>query len=129
MAHERRPDPLSILTQSMRRMADLRLDDITRGLENFANPSARGMLDSLGRTRDEQIENLAAMLRNSSEDEIAEMGQIFGEAMAKLAEERAVGASPTAGEDRQPVVGPTDRPRRRRGQTAAERRQQRRLAS
>ena len=85
----RQPDPLTLLTQSMRRMADLRLDDITRGLENFANPSARGMLDSLGRTRDEQVENLAAMLRNSSEDEIAEMGQIFGEAMAKLAEERA----------------------------------------
>ncbi len=72
-------------------MADLRLDDITRGLENFANPSARGMLESLGRTREDQIETLAAMLRNSSEADIAEMGQIFGEAMARLAEERAAG--------------------------------------
>jgi hypothetical protein len=93
-------------------MADLRLDDITRGLENFANPSARGMLESMGRTREEQVETLAAMLRNSSEEDVAEMAQIFGEAMAKLAEERTA-----------------DRPRRPRGQTAAERRKQRRLAS
>ena len=91
MRHDRRPDPLDLLTQTMRRMADLRLDDITRGLENFANPSARGMLESLGRTREDQIEALAAMLRNSSEADIAEMGQIFGEAMARLAEERATG--------------------------------------
>ncbi|MGH9008898.1 MAG: hypothetical protein ACRDYF_03520 [Acidimicrobiia bacterium] len=129
MAHDRRPDPLTILTQSMRRMADLRLDDVTRGLENFANPSARGMLESMGRAREEQIETLAGMLRNSSEEDIAEMGQIFGEAMAKLAEERAAGGSPRAGEDRHSVVRPTDRPRRPRGQAAAERRKQRRLAS
>lgn len=91
MSNDRRPDPLALLTQSMRRMADLRLDDITRGLENFANPSARGMLESLGRTREDQIENLAAMLRNSSEADIAEMGEVFGLAMARLAEERAAG--------------------------------------
>jgi len=91
MSNDRRPDPLAFLTQSMRRMADLRLDDITRGLENFANPSARGMLESLGRTREDQIENLAAMLRNSSEADIAEMGEVFGLAMARLAEERAAG--------------------------------------
>ena len=117
MALDRRPDPLTMLTQTMRRMADLRLHDIARGMENFANPSARGMLDSLGRTRDEQVETLAAMFRNSSEDEINEMGMIFGEAMAKLAEERAVGAQPTV------------RPPRRSRQTSAQRRQQRRLAS
>src|SRR5919206_1521529 len=87
----RQTDPLTLLTQSMRRMADLRFDDITRGLQNFANPSARGMLDSMGRTREEQVETLAAMLRNSSEEDMAEMAQIFGEAMAKLAEERATG--------------------------------------
>ena len=96
MSNDRRPDPLALLTQSMRRMADLRLDDITKGLENFANPSARGMLESLGRTREDQIENLAAMLRNSSEADIAEMGQIFGEAMARLAEERAAGPERSA---------------------------------
>ncbi len=121
MRNDRRPDPLALLTQSMRRMADLRLDDITRGLENFANPSARGMLESMGRTREEQVETLAAMLRNSSEEDMAEMAQIFGEAMARLAEERAAGGSP-------PAFGRTDRPGRSRRQTAAERRRQRRLA-
>jgi len=122
------PDPLTLLTRSMRRMADIRLDDITRGLENFANPSARGMLESMGRTREEQVETLAAMLRNSSEDDIAEMGQIFGEAMARLAEERAASRQHPA-ETRRPVPRDTDRPRHPRGQTAAERRRQRRLAS
>jgi len=122
---DRRPlDPLTLLTQSMRRMAELRLDDITRGLENFANPSARGMLDSMGRTRDEQVETLAAMLRNSSEDDMAEMAQIFGEAMAKLAEERAAGVQRSADHDRPATGGP----KRRRGQTAAERRRDRHLA-
>ena len=125
MTHERRPDPLAILIQTMRRMTDLRLDDITRGLENFAIPSARGMLDSMGRTRDEQVENLVAMLRNSSEDDIAEMGEIFGLAMAKLAEERAA-SSP---QDVELGGGPgaTERPKRRRDQTAAEWRRERRL--
>ena len=121
MADDRRPDPLSLLAQTMRRMADLRLDDITRGLENFANPSARGMLESMGRTGDEQVETLSAMLRNSSEEDMAEMAQIFGEAMAKLAEERAAAGSVTAPSDRRPSD------QRRRRPTAAERRQQRRL--
>lgn len=120
----RQPDPLTLLTQSVRRMADLRFEDIARGIENFANPSARGMLESMGRTRDEQVETLAAMLRNSSEEDIAEMGLIFGEAMAKLAEERASGGRAPAAENR----GPTERQQRRRP-TAAERREQRRLAS
>lgn len=127
MADDRRSDPLAILTQSMRKMADLRIEDITRGLENFANPSARGMLESMGRTRDEQVETLAAMLRNSSESDIAEMGQVFGEAMAKLAEERAAGPQGPSGEGER-FVRPTDRPCRAR-QTAAERRQERRRAS
>jgi hypothetical protein len=117
----RQPDPLTVLTKSMRLMADLRLDDITRGLENFTNPSARGMLESMGRTREEQVEALAAMLRNSSEEDMAEMAQVFGEAMARLAEERAAVGSP-------PAVGRPDRPGRSRGQTTAERRRQRRLA-
>jgi hypothetical protein len=117
MGHDRRPDPLQLLTQSMRRMADLRIDDITRGLENFANPSARGMLESMGRTRAEQVETMAAMLRNSSEEDIAAMGEVFGLAMAKLAEER------TAGTHR------PERTARRRRPTATERRRERRLLS
>ena len=110
-------DPLTILTQGMRRMSTIRFDDITRGFENFANPSARGMLESMGRTRDEQVNTMVEMLRNSSEADIEEMGQVFGLAMAKLAEER--GNAERAEE-------PT---RRRRDQTAAERRRERRLTS
>jgi hypothetical protein len=105
-------DPLTILTQGMRRMSTLRIDDITRGFENFANPSARGMLESLGRTRDEQVATMADMLRNSSDADIEEMGQVFALAMAKLAEERSTAEG-------------SDRPMRRRDQTAAERRRQR----
>jgi len=111
-------DPFSLLTQSMRKMASLRIDDITRGLENFANPSAKGMLESMGRTRDEQVEMMATMLRNSTEAEIEEMGTVFAMAMAKLAAERA---NP-AGSERRPTDG------HRRRQTAAERRRERRLA-
>ena len=124
----RQLDPLTLLTRSMRRMADIRFDDITRGLENFANPSARGMLESMGRTREEQVETLAAMLRNSSDEDIAEMGQIFGEAMARLAEERATGRQHPA-ENHRSVARHTDRARHSRGQSAAEHRRQRRLAS
>ncbi len=113
MERDRRPDPLQLLTQSVRRMADLRIDDITRGLENFAKPSARGMLESMGRTRDEQVATMVTMLRNSPEEDIAEMGEVFGLAMAKLAEERTEGPH---------------RPARRRP-TAAERRRERRLLS
>ena len=105
-------DPLAILTQGMRRMSTLRLDDITRGFENFANPSARGMLESLGRTRDEQVATMADMLRNSSEADVEEMGQVFALAMAKLAEERN-------------NSGGSDHPRRRRDRTAADRRRER----
>lgn len=123
MGHDRRPDPLSMLTQSMRRMGSLRLDDITRGLENFANPSARGMLESLGRTQREQVDTMAAMLRNSSEADIEEMGTVFAMAMAKLAEERQSADEADRPERR------TDRPRHRRSQSAAERRRERRLAS
>jgi hypothetical protein len=100
-------------------MAGLRIDDITRGVENFANPSAKGMLESMGRTRDEQVETMASMLRNSSEAEIEEMGVVFGLAMAKLAEERANGDTPARA---------SDRPRRRPNQNAAQRRRERRLA-
>ena len=122
----RQPDPLSMLTQSMRRMAGLRFDDISRGLENFANPSAGGMLESMGRTRDEQVEGMAALLRNSSEADIDEMGTVFGLAMAKLAEERGNAATD---DQPQPAAMVADRPRRRRSQTAAEWRRERRLVS
>jgi hypothetical protein len=122
----RRPDPWSMLTEGMRQLGRLDLGDIRAGLENFTNPSARGMLESLGRTRDEQVEKMAAMLRNSSEAEIEEMGTVFGLAMAKLAEEQAAGRDERAG--RAEPRRQADRPRRPRSQSAAERRRERRLA-
>ena len=112
-------DPLTILTQGMRRMSALRIDDITRGFQNFANPSARGMLESLGRTRQEQVDTMASMLRNSSEADIDEMGQVFALAMVKLAEERSNATTPGATEPEHS---------RRRHRSAAERRRQRHLA-
>jgi predicted O-methyltransferase YrrM len=76
------------------------------------------MLESMGRTRDEQVEMMVTMLRNSSEAEIEEMGTVFGMAMAKLAEERANAETPTRA---------SEAPRRR--QTAAERRRARSLTA
>ena len=110
--NEHQPDPWSILTGSLRQMARLDLDDVRRGLENFARPSAAGLMDSLGRTRQERVDRMAEMLRNSSEADMEEMAAIFALAMAKLAEERCSSAC-------------SDGPRRRRHQTAAERRRER----
>lgn len=118
-AGRRSADPLSTFLQGMRRMGSLRLDDITRGFENFAQPSARGLLESLGRTREEQVEGMAALLRHSSQDDIDELGTIFGLAMGRLAEERAAGA------DHDGPRRSDDRRRRRRDQRAAERRRDR----
>ena len=114
---ERQPDPWSVLSEGMRQLSRLDAGDLWRGFENFAYPSAAGMLESLGRTRQERVDKMAAMLRNSSEDDIAEMGTVFGLAMAKLAEEQPGPATPA--DDR-------PRPRRRRDLRAAQWRRERR---
>lgn len=121
--HRQSAGPMTTLTQGMLRMGNLRLDDIARGLANFAHPSARGLLESMGRTRDEQVETMVEMLRNSSEADIEEMGRVFGLAMARLAEERAQAQAEG------PPADDVERPRRRRDQSAAEWRRQRRLVS
>jgi len=115
-----------MLTGSLRQVRRMDLDDIRRGFENFARPSAAGLMDSMGRTRQERVEKMAELLRNSSEADIEEMGQIFGLAMARLAEERASDAEPAAsvGAGTEDPVRP-----RRRDQSAAEWRRVRRLAS
>jgi len=119
-----------MLTEGMRQISRLELADIRRGLENFTSPSAAGLLDSLGRTRGERVEKMAALLRNSSEADVEEMGTIFGLAMAKLAEERATGGDPaTPAATNADDEDQRNRPRRRPGQTAAEWRRERRLAS
>jgi len=107
-----------MLTEGMRQISRLELADIRRGLENFTSPSAAGLLDSLGRTRGERVEKMAALLRNSSEADVEEMGTVFGLAMAKLAEEQATGSQAPARREEQP--------RRRRGETSAEWRRERR---
>jgi hypothetical protein len=121
------PDAWSILTGSLRQVSRLDLDDIRRGLENFARPSAAGLMDSIGRTRQERVERMAELLRNSSEADIEEMGTIFGLAMAKLAEERVGAAKTAAGKPRRTT--PPAPPSRRRDLTAAEWRRERRRAS
>ncbi|HVW31653.1 MAG TPA: hypothetical protein VHL53_03855 [Acidimicrobiia bacterium] len=117
-----RPDTWSMLAAGFRQISRMDLDDLRRNLEQMARPSAAGMLESMGRTEPERVEKMAEMLRNSSEEEIAEMGRIFGLAMAKVAEERAAGPAPAEGRL------PSERPRRQRTMSAAERRRQRRLA-
>ena len=69
-----------------------------------------------GASVDEQVAAMADMLRNSSEADIEEMGQVFALAMAKLAGERS-------------TSGGSDRPTGRHVPTAAERRRQRYRAS
>jgi hypothetical protein len=60
--------------------------DIWQAMANMANPDAN-FLDMLGRTREERVEKMATMLRNSDDADIAEMGVVFGLAMAKVAED------------------------------------------
>ena len=131
MTQRGRPaDPLSTLAAGMRQIGRLDLGDIRRGLANLANPSAVGLLNMLGSTRQERVETMATMLRNSSEADIAELGDVFGLAMAKLAEEQALRpfAVIAVAEEGRQHRRPANRPRRRRGQTAAEWRTERRLA-
>ncbi|MGH8991060.1 MAG: hypothetical protein ACRDYV_06335 [Acidimicrobiia bacterium] len=117
----RRPDPVAVLTNGMRRVASMDLNDITQALAQLSNPNA-GFLDMLGQTRDERVEKMAGLLANATEADMEEMGIIFSLAMAKVAEEKA-------SRDEVESPGPfRPRPRRRRGQTAAEWRAERRRA-
>lgn len=110
----RRRDPVTGLVDGLRRIRRMDLGDVQRGLENFSRPSAGGLLDSLGRTRRERVEKMAAMLANSSEADLEEMGMIYALAFAQAAAAEGPGRR-------------AERPRRRRGQTAAEWRRERRL--
>lgn len=124
----RQPDPVMVMARGLRRMSNLRLDDITRGFENFANPSAAGLLESLGRSESERVETMTAMLRNSSQADIEALGAIFGLAMTRLAEERAEPPAPdgqTGPGSRRNRESPSAAERRRETRSAAERRQRR----
>jgi hypothetical protein len=119
------PDPWAILTGSLRQMSRLDLDDIRRGLENFARPSAAGLLESMGRTREERVERMAEMLRNSTEADMEEMATTFALAMAKLGEERAGTAEGAAPVEASRHARAGTRPVRRRDLSAAEWRRER----
>ena len=83
---DRRPaDTFSIVTQGMRQMGSLDLGDIKQAVGHLTNRNG-GFLDLLGRNREERVEKMATMLRNSSEADIEEMGVVFGLAMAKAVE-------------------------------------------
>jgi hypothetical protein len=69
------------------------LGDIWQAMANLANPDAN-FLDMLGRTREERVEKMATMLRNSDDADITEMGVVFGLAMAKVAEGGSTAAGP-----------------------------------
>lgn len=117
-------DPFAMLVGGMRRVASMDIDDVTQAVQQFSNPDAC-FLEMLGRDRPERVERMAAMLRSCSEEDLTELGVIFGEAMARNHQEQARRAQ------RQPhqEVSRLSEERPRRRPTAAERRQQRRRAS
>jgi hypothetical protein len=119
--HHRRPaDPFTILTNGMRKMGSLDLGEIRQGLATLTNPDA-SLLDMLGRTREERVEKMAGMLANMSPADMEEMGTIYALAMAQAAE----AGSQHRAEPRRRADGA----RRPRGQSSAEWRRERRLAS
>ncbi len=59
------------------------------GLAYFSAPRLASLLDLLGGNEGERIATLTAMLRNSSEDEVDEVTEIFERALARVARERA----------------------------------------
>lgn len=61
----------------------------TRGYRFFTNPSASSLLRILGSNEEEQVDTLADLLRNSSEEEINDLMGRLTQAVSRLAEERA----------------------------------------
>lgn len=99
---------------------DLRL--LAEGLAYFTAPRLAELLDTLGRTEDERVDTLSEMLRNSSEDEITEAVSIFERAVTRVAREQV------RAQDEGRAPAGRGEPRRRRGQTSAEWREERRRA-
>jgi hypothetical protein len=93
----RRRDPVTMWADGLRRASRLDPRDVWHGLEYLARPSARGMLESLGRSRRQRAEKLAGMLRTMSPADMDELGTIYALAMARAGEGRR---RPTAAERR-----------------------------
>ena len=66
---------------------DRRLLD--EGLGYFSRPRLESLLDLLGSSEGERVAALAAMLRNSSEDDVEEFMAIFERAIGRVAKEQA----------------------------------------
>jgi hypothetical protein len=62
---------------------------LNEGLDFFTNPRLASLLEVLGDSRSERVENLAAMLRNSSANEVDELVNILERAMARLERDQA----------------------------------------
>lgn len=93
---------------------------ITDGLSSFGRPRPGNLLEMLGQDREERVETVAAMIRESSDDDVAEVMRIVQEAMGVVAAERAGAAEVATAAER------SGRPRRQRGQSAEEWRAERR---
>ncbi len=74
----------------------------------------------LGLDEEQRIASMAAMLRNSDEDEIAEMARVFGLAMERAAEEDALAkvAERVRSRDRTAGIDDDGRSRQRRSRSA-----------
>jgi hypothetical protein len=91
---------------------------LAEGLAFFTQPRLASFLETLGSTKLERVEALATMLRNGSKDEFDDAVDIFERALAR------------AFRDRDDEFDDVDRtgaeaPRRRRQESAAERRERR----
>lgn len=117
-ARRHRPDPVELWASGVRKVAAFDPAEAWRGFENFARPSAGGMLDSMGRTRAERVEKMAGLLKTMSPADMEEMGLIYSEALARATGDAALSA------DRRPQRA--ERPSRRRDMSAAEWRRERR---
>ncbi|MGH9006046.1 MAG: hypothetical protein ACRDYV_23210 [Acidimicrobiia bacterium] len=96
---------------------------LAEGLAFFEKPRLAVLLDMLGSSEFERVEALAAILRSSSPDEIDEAVEIFERAVARVTREQA--RADDGREDRTR----TERNPRRRAESAAERREERRRSS
>lgn len=83
-----RPDTMSLLAAGMMQALRTDLGELTRGFAQMSRTNT-GFLDRLGATRNERVENIAAMLRNSTQADIDEMGHVVMLAMAQVAASRA----------------------------------------
>lgn len=106
---------------------------LSDGLDHFSKPRLGAFLESLGDREEEWVEAVAAMLRNSSDDEIAHVVRLLDRAVTRIARERDRSERGGPGQDRI-AQGSADRAdddewRRRRRQSSAEWRATRRRST